>query len=83
MLIATLTIQTKKAAAIIFPVSHERPFAYSHKHSSHRHELNHHPLQTQRTISEDMALKAVGIWLNTAFEGGRHARRVEMIERPD
>ena len=33
----------------------------------------------QRTIPEDLALKIVEIWLNTEFEGGRHARRVEMI----
>jgi ribose 5-phosphate isomerase B len=33
----------------------------------------------QRTISEDLALKLVEIWLTTPFDGGRHAHRVEMI----
>ncbi len=30
--------------------------------------------------SEELALKMVEIWLNTEFEGGRHKRRVDMIE---
>jgi ribose 5-phosphate isomerase B len=34
----------------------------------------------QRTISAELALKIVEIWLTTEFEGGRHARRVGMIE---
>src|SRR5688572_17485 len=34
----------------------------------------------QRTISEEVASKIVRIWLETAFEGGRHMRRVQMIE---
>ena len=33
-----------------------------------------------RPVSEALALKIVGIWLNTEFEGGRHQRRVEKIE---
>ncbi len=34
-----------------------------------------------RVINDiDLALKMVDIWLSTEFEGGRHARRVEMIE---
>ena len=34
----------------------------------------------QRTISEEMALKIVRIWLETEFDGGRHLRRVQMID---
>ena len=32
-----------------------------------------------RPVPEALALKIVGIWLNTEFEGGRHQRRVEKI----
>ena len=34
----------------------------------------------QRTISREMAVEIVRIWLETPFEGGRHARRVALIE---
>jgi ribose 5-phosphate isomerase B len=34
----------------------------------------------QRTISGEMAMEIVRIWLETPFEGGRHARRVALIE---
>ena len=33
-----------------------------------------------RPVPEALALKIVGIWLNTEFKGGRHQRRVEKIE---
>jgi len=33
----------------------------------------------QRLIPEDLALKIVRIWLETAFAGGRHERRVAML----
>ena len=33
----------------------------------------------QRMVSEDLALKIVRIWLETPFEGGRHAKRVEQL----
>lgn len=33
----------------------------------------------QRVIPEDLALNIVRVWLDTAFEGGRHVRRVEML----
>jgi ribose 5-phosphate isomerase B len=33
----------------------------------------------QRMIPEDLALKIVRIWLETAFEGGRHQKRVEEL----
>lgn len=33
----------------------------------------------QRVIPEDVALKIVRIWLDTAFEGGRHVKRVAML----
>ena len=35
----------------------------------------------QRTISEAEALKIVETWLNTEFEGGRHAARIAKIDR--
>src|ERR1700684_3225784 len=34
----------------------------------------------QRMIPEDLALEIVKIWLETPFEGGRHARRIAEIE---
>jgi ribose 5-phosphate isomerase B len=34
----------------------------------------------QRTISADLAVQIVRIWLETPFDGGRHARRVAQIE---
>ena len=34
----------------------------------------------QRTVDEQTALMLVKIWLETEFEGGRHARRVQQIE---
>ena len=33
----------------------------------------------QRVIAEELALGIVRIWLETPFEGGRHARRVEQL----
>jgi ribose 5-phosphate isomerase B len=33
-----------------------------------------------RTISLDEAIKIADVWLTTEFEGGRHQRRVEMLE---
>ncbi len=32
-----------------------------------------------RILGEDLALTIVDVWLNTPFEGGRHAKRVELI----
>lgn len=36
----------------------------------------------QRMISLDEALRIVRIWLDTPFAGGRHTRRIEMIDEP-
>ncbi len=36
----------------------------------------------QRMISRDTALAIVKVWLETPFEGGRHLRRIEMIDNP-
>lgn len=36
----------------------------------------------ERTVSPELALEIVTLFLNTPFEGGRHERRVEKIE-PD
>ena len=33
----------------------------------------------ERVIAEDLILKIVGVWLETAFEGGRHQKRVEQL----
>ena len=35
----------------------------------------------QRQISKELALKIVDTWLNTEFEGGRHTRRIEMLDK--
>ena len=34
----------------------------------------------QRMMSEEEALAIVRVWLNTEFEGGRHIRRIEMLD---
>jgi ribose 5-phosphate isomerase B len=33
----------------------------------------------QRMIPEELALQIVRVWLETAFEGGRHAQRVSEL----
>jgi ribose 5-phosphate isomerase B len=33
----------------------------------------------ERLIDQDLALEVVRVWLTTQFEGGRHERRVEML----
>jgi ribose 5-phosphate isomerase B len=34
----------------------------------------------QRMISEEDALEIVRVWLETEFEGGRHVRRIQMLD---
>jgi ribose 5-phosphate isomerase B len=34
----------------------------------------------QRVIPEVTALEVVRVWLETAFEGGRHVRRIELLD---
>ena len=34
----------------------------------------------QRMMSQEQALEIVRIWLDTPFEGGRHVRRVQMLD---
>lgn len=34
----------------------------------------------ERMISQEIALDIVRIWLETEFEGGRHVRRIEMLD---
>ena len=34
----------------------------------------------QRMISLEMALEIVRVWLETNFEGGRHVRRIQMLD---
>ena len=36
----------------------------------------------QRMITEETALEIVRIWLDTPFDGGRHERRIAMIDGP-
>lgn len=36
----------------------------------------------QRLIAEDALLPIVTIWLETPFEGGRHLRRIALIDEP-
>lgn len=36
----------------------------------------------ERTVSEAEALHIVDTWLNTEFEGGRHATRIQKIDNP-
>ena len=35
----------------------------------------------QRMITEELALEIVRIWLETPFEGGRHLRRIQLIDQ--
>jgi ribose 5-phosphate isomerase B len=36
-----------------------------------------------RFVSEELGIAILKTWLDTPFEGGRHARRVDKIEKPD
>ena len=36
----------------------------------------------ERTVSRELALQIVKIWLETPFEGGRHLRRIQKIDPP-
>ena len=35
-----------------------------------------------RTVSQELALAIVRVWLETAFEGGRHLQRICKIDGP-
>ena len=35
----------------------------------------------QRQISEELTLKIIDAWLEAEFEGGRHIRRIEMLDK--
>lgn len=35
----------------------------------------------ERMLTEEEALAIVGVWLTTPFEGGRHAKRIMMIDQ--
>ena len=35
----------------------------------------------QRLVPEEVALQIVRVWLTTEFEGGRHTRRIEMLNK--
>src|SRR5499427_5614699 len=34
----------------------------------------------QRMITEDVAVEIVRVWLDTPFEGGRHVRRIQLLD---
>ena len=34
----------------------------------------------QRMMTQEMALEIVRVWLDTPFEGGRHIRRIQMLD---
>ena len=34
----------------------------------------------ERMVTEEMALEIVRVWLETDFEGGRHVRRIQMLD---
>ncbi|MEM7180335.1 MAG: ribose 5-phosphate isomerase B [Spirochaetota bacterium] len=34
-----------------------------------------------RVLGKDLAIRIVEKWMNTSFDGGRHARRVEQLEK--
>jgi ribose 5-phosphate isomerase B len=34
----------------------------------------------QRMLTEEMALEIVRVWLDTPFEGGRHVRRIQLLD---
>lgn len=36
----------------------------------------------QRMVSLETAMEIVDVWLSTEFEGGRHERRIRLIDRP-
>ena len=36
----------------------------------------------QRMVSLELALEIVRLWLETPFEGGRHQRRIDLIDAP-
>jgi ribose 5-phosphate isomerase B len=33
-------------------------------------------------VSESVAIEILNTWLTTPFEGGRHQRRIELIDEP-
>lgn len=37
----------------------------------------------QRLVSLELARDMVGVWLSTAFEGGRHVRRLRLLDEPE
>ena len=48
---------------------------------SRRHNDSNVLCLAGRFIGRDLALEIVTVWLNETFEGGRHQRRLELIER--
>jgi ribose 5-phosphate isomerase B len=58
-------------------VSVTEPFAAK---MSRRHNDSNILCLGGRFTGRDLAIEIVEVWLNEAFEGGRHQRRVELIE---
>ncbi len=47
---------------------------------SRRHNDSNVLCMGERFIGRDMAIEIVNVWLNEPFEGGRHQRRVNMLD---
>lgn len=52
-------------------------------HASREHNDANVLCLGQRVIGENLALDIVDVWLNAKFEGGRHERRVNLIENQE
>jgi ribose 5-phosphate isomerase B len=48
---------------------------------SRRHNDSNILCLAGRFLGRDLAIEIVNVWLNEAFEGGRHQRRLDLIER--
>ncbi len=47
---------------------------------SRRHNNSNVIVLGGRILGKDLAIRIVETWLNTPFEGGRHQRRIEMLD---
>jgi ribose 5-phosphate isomerase B len=65
---------------IVFGGSGNGEAMVANKVSRHHNDANVLSLG-ERLIPEDLALSIVRIWLETPFDGGRHARRVAMLNQ--
>ena len=47
---------------------------------SRKHNNSNVLILGEKVIDEGLALRIVDIWINTEFDGGRHQRRLDIIE---